>query len=224
MKVKIIVFDLDDTLYDEIDFVKSGFCEVASFFSFKYSIDKDLFLSKMLEVLENQGRGKVFDEALKHFNIFNRANVKKSISTYRLHQPNISLKPEAQEVLDFYVSKNIPLYLVTDGNKIVQNNKVVSLNIEKYFKKVFITHRYGVKHSKPSPYCFTKISYLEGVDNKDIVYIGDNINKDFIGIKPLGFKSIRILNGMFKDDSRPLEFEAEHVVDNLKSLQEIIRI
>jgi putative hydrolase of the HAD superfamily len=224
LKIKVIVFDLDDTLYDEITFVKSGFNEVANFFSLKYGVNKSLFLNKMLEILEIQGRGQVFDETLKFFNIFNKTNIKKSISIYRLHQPKISLKPEAKEVLDFFISKNIPLYLVTDGNKIVQKNKVASLEIKKYFQKIFITHRYGIKYSKPSPYCFTKISYLEGVDNKDIVYIGDNINKDFVGIKPLGFKTIRILNGMFKNDSRPFEYEAEYVIDNLKCLQEIIRI
>ena len=42
MKIKVIVFDLDDTLYDEIEYVKSCFKEVSNYFSYKFKIDKSL--------------------------------------------------------------------------------------------------------------------------------------------------------------------------------------
>lgn len=94
--------------------------------------------------------------------------------------------------MEYLQSKNIPLYIVTDGNKIVQNNKIEALNLRKHIKKDFITHRFGKKHSKPSTYCFEKIRKLENVNPEDIVYIGDNPNKDFVNIKELGFRTIRI--------------------------------
>ena len=52
MKIKVIVFDLDDTLYDEIEYVKSGFIQVANYFSYEFEIDKNTILSwkKRIEI------------------------------------------------------------------------------------------------------------------------------------------------------------------------------
>jgi FMN phosphatase YigB (HAD superfamily) len=54
----VIVFDLDDTLYDEIDFVKSGFREIS-----KYLGDEKYFNFMWEEFLKN-GSGKIFDKLI----------------------------------------------------------------------------------------------------------------------------------------------------------------
>lgn len=224
MKVKVIVFDLDDTLYNEIEYVHSGFKSVASHFSKEFNIDETKFFEKMIHILNSQGRGKVFDETLKYCGLYSKTNVKKSISLYRTHVPKICLNKKSKNILEYYISNNIPLYLVTDGNKVVQYNKIKALGIEKYFKKVFITHRYGIKHAKPSPYCFEKIANLEKVDFNEVVYVGDNINKDFVSIKKLGFRTIHLLNGMFKDIKKPKEYHAEITISNIQELYDIFQI
>lgn len=224
MNVKVIVFDLDDTLYNEIEYVKSGFSEVSKFFADKYDLNEEDFFDIMMENLNRYGRGKVFDNALSHFNISNRSNIKKSISIYRTHIPNIKLPQESKSVIEHYKTLDTPMYIITDGNKTVQYNKVKALNIEKDFSKVFITHRYGIRFSKPSPYCFEKISKIEKVSYEDIVYIGDNINKDFIGIKPLGIRTIRIKNGMFKDTVLSQKHHAEVDIGNLSEIRNILKI
>ncbi len=224
MKVKAIVFDLDDTLYNEIDYVYSGFRSVSSYFCSKYNISNRIFFAKMLKILECNGRGKVFDNVLKYFNIYNVKNVKKCISLYRAHKPNICLNTDVKKILNYYYAKNIPLYLVTDGNKIVQGKKIDALDIRKYIKKIFITHRYKKIHSKPSPYCFVKIANLEKIDKHHIVYIGDNINKDFVGIKPLGFRTIQILNGMFINAKKEEKFQAEIIINKINDLYKILKV
>lgn len=223
MNVKVIIFDLDDTLYNEIDYVKSGFKEVSRFFSQKYDLDEEALFSTMIENLNLHGRGKVFDNTLSHFNILSKTNIKKSISLYRKHIPNLILPKESKKILQYYKDLNVPIYLVTDGNKIMQHNKIKGLNIEKTFKKVFITHRYGVKNAKPSPYCFIKIAEEEKVEYSDVVYIGDNINKDFVNIKALGFKTICVKKGMFKNAVMPKKYHAEVDVDNIASIQNILK-
>ncbi len=213
LNVKVIVFDLDDTLYDEINFVKSGFRKVSEYFSNKYNLNQENFYQLTIDNLEKYGRGKIFDEVLKIFNIYTKSNIKKAISIYRTHKPNIKLTKESLDVLQFF--NEMPLYIVTDGNKIAQNNKIEALELRKYIKKDFITHKYGLNHSKPSPYCFEKIRDLENVMYKDIVYIGDNPNKDFVNIKKLGFRTIRINKGMFKNLIKDDKYEAEIIINEL---------
>lgn len=219
MRVKVIVFDLDDTLYDEITYVKSGFMKVSKVYMPE---NPHVMFEKMMEILESDGRGKVFDNALKHFGFHTRTAATKALGIYRSHMPKICLNEDAREILLHY--KNTPLYIVTDGNKLVQERKVKALGLEKFVKKAFITHRYGTIHAKPSPYCFEKIALLEGVKNEEIVYIADNVNKDFIGIKKLGFQSVRISQGMFKEVQKPAEYHANVTIDSLKELKKLLKV
>lgn len=224
MNVKVIVFDLDDTLFDEIEYVKSGFQEVSNYFSNKFKLNQNLLYNFMFQDMEKNGRGKIFDNMLENFKIYSRKNIQKAILIYRTHKPNIVLAEESIEILNYYNGKKIPLYIITDGNKIVQNNKIEALKVRKYIKKDFITHRYGVKHSKPSTYCFEKIAKLENVDYKDIVYIGDNPNKDFVNIKKMFFRTIRIKKGMFSNTTKNKEYEAEITISELKELKKILKL
>ena len=219
MRVKVIVFDLDDTLYDEITYVKSGFMAVANAYMPE---NPDAMFTKMVTILKRDGRGKVFDNTLKHFGFTSKKDVKKALGIYRSHMPKICLNEDACEILSHY--QNTPLYIVTDGNKLVQERKVKALGLEKFVKKAFITHRYGTIHAKPSPYCFVKIAQLEGVKNEEIVYIADNVNKDFIEIKKLGFQSVRISQGMFKDAQKPAEYHADVTIDSLKELKKLLKV
>lgn len=212
----VLVFDLDDTLYDELTFVNSGLNVVAIYISTQHNLDKKLVLNKMNNVLNNQGRGHVFDETLKYFNLFSKKEVRKCLSLYRLHKPKIHLWKEALSCFERF--KDYPIYIVTDGNKIVQYNKIIALGLDVLVKKYFITYRFGLKYSKPSPHCFLKISALEKVPTDKIVYIGDNINKDFVGIKPLGFKTIRVKTGQYAALTKSREFDADYSIDSLNEL------
>lgn len=222
MRVKVIIFDLDDTLFDEIEYVKSGFKYVSNYFSNYYNLNSNSIYDFMIKDLEINGRGKIFDNMLNFFDIYSKKKVIDSIRLYRTHKPNIILPSYSIDILKYLNKKKIPMYIITDGNKIVQSNKIEALKLTKYIKKEFITHRYGIKHSKPSTYCFEKIAKLENVNFYEMLYIGDNPNKDFINIKKLGFRTIRILQGMFKDIQKTKEYEAEINISNLIELKNII--
>ncbi len=223
MNVKVIIFDLDDTLYDEITFVESGFMHVSEYFSKNNNIPKNEFYNKLNYNINKNGRGKVFDTTLKQYKIFSKTNVKKAIMLYRTHSPNIKLREDAVKIIEYLSNLKYPLYIVTDGNKIVQKKKVEALQLNSFFKKILITHNYGKHRAKPSSYCFKKIAKIEKEEYKNIVYIADNINKDFVNIKKLGFKTIRLRNGMFKNIKKTQEYNAHIELDSLLELKKIIK-
>ena len=212
----VLVFDLDDTLYDEVDFVYSGFKEVSMYISTDYELNFNDIFEVMVNEFNLNGRGKVFDIALKSQGIYSKNLVRKCLSVYRLHRPNILLSNQTIRCLKLF--SKLSLYLVTDGNKIVQNNKVEALDIHKYFKKIFITHRYGIKNAKPSVYCFNKICEFEGVESSSVFYIGDNPNKDFINLKKSGFQTIRILRGHFANQVFTEQYDADYTIKSLDDL------
>ncbi len=209
----ILVFDLDDTLYDESTYVLSGMKSVAKCLAKSVSISESKIYKSLLKVLREQGRGKVFDLVLQQLQVHSKKRVKECVSIYRLHEPKIKLSNEGAACLKRF--KSLPKYLVTDGNRIVQLKKIQALNMEKYFKKTFRTYQYGLKYSKPSTFCFKKIVGLENVNPSAVVYIGDNPNKDFISLKKEGFRTIRLRSGMFKDVTLDKNHEAHFTIQSL---------
>jgi putative hydrolase of the HAD superfamily len=211
----ILVFDMDDTLYDELTYVGSGFAAVARFLEQEELINFSEAYAFMQTRLAD-GRGRIFDDLLLHFSCYSRHNVRRCLSAYRLHKPAIRLYPEAESCLARF--KDYPKYIVTDGNKVVQYNKLVSLGLPQLVKRCLITHRFGVRHAKPSPYCFMKICEWEKVDPIQVIYVADNPHKDFVGIKPLGFRTIRVLTGQHRNVKLSEEYEAKQSITSLTDL------
>jgi len=213
----ILVFDLDDTLYDETTFVKSGFKAVARYLNADFGLSENVINSQLIKEFE-KGRGEIFDNVLKEHNLYSKSKVKSCISVYRGHKPAISLSKEGKACIERF--KKYSKYIVTDGNKVVQYNKIKALGIETKFKKCFITYRYGRAHSKPSPYCFNLICKKEKVGPSQVVYIGDNVSKDFVGIKPLGFRTIQVMTGQYTHYKKEDKFLADFKIKSLDELTE----
>ena len=218
----IIVFDLDDTLYNEKSFVYSGFSDVAIWISmFSNSSCVEIF-DHMVKELSINGRSKIFDNVLEKYFKKTKKNIQKCVSIYRLHKPAIKLDSKVVDLL-LELGKNHKLYIVTDGNKLVQNNKIKSLDVEKYIEKAFITYRYGLTASKPSLKCFEIIKNKEKVDWHDIVYIGDNPNKDFVNLNKVNAITIRVLQGDFALVEASKGYDAKFKINKLTALKKIIK-
>jgi len=212
----VLVFDMDDTLYEEATYVRSGFMAVARRLAPVLGKSAKLVGGEMMELFEQLGRGRVFDSLLESYGKFSRRLVQECVSCYRLHEPEIHLHRAGRSCLNRF--RHMPLYIVTDGNKTAQAAKARALGLKSKVKKVFITHRYGLRHSKPSPYCFQIIQKLERVPASQILYVGDNPAKDFVGIRPHGFRTLRVLTGPYSSVTARPGHEAEFQVGSLNEL------
>jgi putative hydrolase of the HAD superfamily len=218
----ILIFDLDDTLYDERQFVEGGLRAVAAWGEAKHGIAAGPSFDLMCEILDREGRGRIFDQWLARHGRLSARAVAQCVAVYRHHSPRLRLFPEAERVLARYQDK-APLYLVTDGHKQVQANKVRALALEPRFRRVLITHRFGVRHAKPSPYCFDLIRRQEGCAFSDLVYVGDNPAKDFVGLNPLGALTVRVLTGVHRGvEARP-GYDAQHSIATLDALPDLLQ-
>jgi putative hydrolase of the HAD superfamily len=192
--ITTVVFDMDDTLYDEIDYCKSGFNAVAASLS-KHPNTPNA--EKIFESLWNQfasgNHTRTFNAALDELKIpYNDEMIKSLIELYRNHKPNLTLPAETKNVLD-QLSGKYKLAMLTDGFMPAQQLKVRALGIEQYFQKIVYTEQLGRQFWKPSPVGFEKI--IEGLNEKpqNMAYIADNQAKDFIAPNRLGMATIRII-------------------------------
>lgn len=201
----IVALDLDDTLYPEETFVKSGFRAVAHALSERWGVDEEEAFGVMWRSLQERGRGSQFDDVVRHFGV--RQSVAELVRVYHHHRPAISLPEESRRALAALRPR--PLYVVTDGHKIVQQNKIDALGIGPLLRHAYVTHRYGIAHRKPSTRVFELMLRREGCTPSELVYVGDDPAKDFRGIRPMGIHTIRVLTGRHS----VVEVAAEHDAD-----------
>ncbi len=218
----VLVFDLDDTLYNERSYVESGLRAVAEFGQEAFGWNRQASLGCMIDALNREGRGTIFNRWLASHGRDQKSLVQKCVRIYRHHTPRLRLDPHAQKLLTSL--KNYPLYVVTDGHKVVQQGKIEALGIERRFRKIFITHRYGLHHAKPSTYCFDLIRKRERCDWRDMVYIADNPAKDFVNLNKLGVTTVRVRTGMHKNAQGPKACDARYTIPNLSHLRKLLSL
>lgn len=219
----VLIFDLDDTLYDERSYVESGLRAVAAFGETEFGWPKAASFRFMRRLLDEEGRGAIFDRWLGAHGVKSKALVRRCVGIYRGHAPSLRLNASAARLLP-KLAQQFPLYLVTDGNKYVQRRKVAALGLEPLFRKVYLTYQYGVKRCKPSPYCFELIRKREGCRWADMIYVGDNPAKDFVALNRHGGHTVRVLTGMHRAAKAPRGFEAEHVIADLGELPQVLAL
>ena len=192
--IATVVFDLDDTLYDEIEDCKSGFAAVAKFLAGRHGTPT---AGRIFDALWGQftagNRSKTFDAALDELGIdYDRERIVELVGVYRNHVPTIALPPDSEEVLRKLRAK-YALALLTDGFLPAQQLKVQALGIEEYFASIVYTEQLGRESWKPSPAGFEKILHDLGGRPENTVYVADNEQKDFIAPNRMGFATIQLL-------------------------------
>lgn len=218
--IKAVVFDLDDTLISEHEYVRSGFKVVAKVLSEKYKLlQEDVFLKLMNLFQENPDN--VFNRILDFYQVdYIVDDIKELINIYRNHLPEISLYSDAKLILDQLSERNLKLGMITDGYKQTQRNKLKSLKISHYFDSIIITDELGREFWKPHAKSYELMREALEVDFNEMVYIGDNLSKDFITAKKLGIKTIHIQRdeGIYRNLKYSIEYEADKVINSLQEL------
>ena len=209
----VYVLDLDDTLYDERQFVEGGLRAAAAHMAKAWDIPARAALKLMREELAANGRGRLFDVVLDTHGLHSKQRVRECLAAYRSHAPNLRLHADAKRFLERLRGRAI--YVVTDGNPRVQRRKARALGLHRIAKRVMPTWQYGRGRSKPSPHVFLRIAAAEGVRPSQIIHVADNPHKDFVKLKPLGFRTVRVLRGPFKDVRLPKRFEAHRTIRSL---------
>jgi putative hydrolase of the HAD superfamily len=225
--INAVIFDLDDTLYDEIDYCRSGFAAVADFLhSANPSISKKSLFNELWTEFQKPNRDRTFNAALESLSLpYDDDLIKQLVSVYRDHKPNITLPQDTKTVLD-ELKALYTLALLTDGFLPAQRLKVEALGLARYFSSIVYTEELGRQYWKPSPVGFEKILTELDVTADRAAYIADNAAKDFIAPNQLGIASIQIQrpNRIHTNQPQDPAGAPKHVITGLSQLPPLLRI
>ncbi|REE25788.1 putative hydrolase of the HAD superfamily [Winogradskyella pacifica] len=194
----VVVFDLDDTLYNELDYLRSAYKSIAIFVEPK---DWKALYSKMFSLY--RCKFNVFEFVANTYKI----EIGHLVEMYRNHQPDIQLFEGVLEVFDAIKSKNGKIGIITDGRSKTQRAKLESLGILNYLDKIIISEEIGSE--KPSSANFEAIE--NALTGAEYYYIADNLKKDFLAPNALGWKSVALIdNGKNIHSESHMYMEAKH--------------
>ncbi|MBR5569900.1 MAG: HAD family hydrolase [Oscillospiraceae bacterium] len=186
-QVDAVIFDLDDTLYSEKDYVRSGYAAVAQAFP---------QILHMADKLWNAFEQKLpaIDVVLEDAGISTPENKQKALQIYRNQKPVIDPYPGVHALLQRLRGEK-KLGMITDGRPEGQWAKIESLNLQPYFQKIIVSDELGgVAFRKPNETAFCVMQKALSVPFEKMVYIGDNTRKDFIAPQKLGMQTIYFNN------------------------------
>jgi putative hydrolase of the HAD superfamily len=186
------VFDLDDTLYSEIDFLKSAYRFIAFIIN---PLKSEILYQEMLKIYISGGNP--FKYVLEK-NPEKNLSIENLLNLYRTHIPEISLRTGVYNLLTNIKKGKSKIGILSDGRSKTQRNKIKALGIESFIDKLIISEEFGFE--KPSIDLFE--SFMTDKSCEHFFYFGDNINKDFISPKKLGWTCICIVdeNNIHKKD------------------------
>jgi putative hydrolase of the HAD superfamily len=189
--LKAIIFDLDDTLYSEKDFVLSGFQAVASWASANLGISEETGYTTLFDLYHQGVRNNTFNKWLTIHQIDKPELVTNLLDIYRHHSPTISPFPESIELLKT-LTRSYKIGLVSDGYLEVQQRKWTALGLDSFFDAVVFSDSLGRENWKPSTAPFELVLERLNIAPEFSVYIGDNPRKDFFGARQLGMYTIQV--------------------------------
>ena len=219
-----VVFDLDDTLYSERNYVFSGFQAVSVYLNKTTGYDAVVVYERLTAAFVRNVRGCTFNIVLDELGLVpNEEQIRDLVEVYRSHMPVLGLYPDAKCTIE-RLRPYAKLGLLTDGFVESQRKKVQSLGIESWFDQIVYTDDIGHDFWKPSPVPFQRISRQLKVNPERSVYVGDNPDKDFIGARGIGMKTVRVVRPDTEHGHKTPGFgyEADHEVNTLGEVPEYI--
>lgn len=199
----LIFFDVDDTLYDQVE----PFCRAfRKNFSSIHSIDIEELFSKSRkysdEVFHKTEKGEMtlremhiyrISKAFEEFgyNITPECALAFQID-YERYQNEIFIIPEMKETLKFLNDREIKIGIITNGPNEHQKKKINVLGLEQWISKENITISGEVGFAKPGREIFQIAKEKMKIQENNIYYVGDSFENDVVGALNVGWTPIWI--------------------------------
>lgn len=227
MKYDYLLFDADNTLFDFHAGEKNAFHKALTAFGF-YESEGDYAhyaaindsLWKKLEKGEIT-KDEIFAERFVRF-LKETDRTGDGIALNACYKANLSceaiLFPNAKELLSALLQKGYRLFLITNGDKTVQNTRLELSGLGQYFEQIFISEEIGA--AKPSKRFFDFVANaILGFEKEKALVIGDSESSDILGANRYGIDACHVTI-----NSPPLSpaVHAEYTANDLITLKNLL--
>jgi putative hydrolase of the HAD superfamily len=220
--LRVFVFDLDDTLYDESLFVQGGTNTVLEWLAAQYSLELQSLNKLMDSITKSFPRSEWYQRLIEKAGIRpSQELIDKMVEIYRNHTPDIHLPLDSSSFLSKIRSKEgVYLGLITDGMVSVQELKAKRLGLHKIMDLSVFTWNKGQEFQKPHPWSFKYIEKKSGAFATECCYFGNDPVKDFLAPNRLGWSTVCICrNGKNRIAASNKKYMAQIEISSFEELR-----
>ncbi len=225
--LKMVFFDIDDTLFDT-----SGFAKLARKAALNMMIDAGLPLNSveaynlLKEIISQKGSN--YD---KHFNLLTKTVFGEekplliALGMISYHNVKFALLrpfPKTNSTLINLKSKGYRMGVISNGITIKQWEKLIRLGIYHFFDEVITSDEVGFE--KPHPRIFEEaLNRMDCVPNKAVM-VGNKFSEDMMGAVNAGMSAILVNSKLTPKEKEYIEKEKldVKVIANISDLNDIL--
>ncbi|MCR5775209.1 MAG: HAD-IA family hydrolase [Lachnospiraceae bacterium] len=236
--IKAVIFDLDDTLMSEYEFVKSGYHYMSERLASRLSHTPEEVEARLWE-LSRETYSRAFNRLFDSYGEkYSEEELQELIIAYRDHPADMSFYGDAPETLRALKERGILTGIISDGDPKRQKNKLKSAvrimdgdpeasfeDAHRWFDEIILTDEFGgTKYRKPDPRGFKEIAERLGVNPSEMIYVGDNPAKDFHIAADLPVRTARIIreNGIYHNREYLDDIHETWRIESLKDIVSIV--
>lgn len=225
-----MIFDLDDTLYDQEEPFKRA---IQAYLPVQDEQMEALYIAFRLhadEVFEAATIGEMTLEASHIYRMKQAlADFGYSVSDeealtiqkeYQKNQGNLVLSPEFPAIFDYCRKNRIRMGIITNGPHLHQLRKLQSLSMSDWISEYVTIISGQVGMAKPSKAIFDLLAERLQLLPEEICYVGDSFENDVVGAKGAGWKVIWLNHRKRNTPDSP--YQADAVVEQRNDLFGVI--
>jgi putative hydrolase of the HAD superfamily len=197
VRVEALIFDVDDTLYEQRTWLAGAWVDVAAAAAQTHGIDEAAFLHALQQVAaRGSDQGGIIDQALVQCGADIPA--KPLVEVFLAHRPErLPLLPGVAAMLAELREGGVPVALVTDGALSTQESKLAALGLDYLAGTSVLSDRFGRQFRKPHPRPVLEALALLGSAPEVTVMIGDRPTKDVAAAAGAGVRAVRVRTGEY---------------------------
>lgn len=229
-----IIFDVDDTLYDQMipfkkalrenfEFVKTD--EIAGIFKASRLYSDQVFnQSEQGEITTENMHIYRIKHALQDYGY--RISDKEALDfqkVYTKKQNEITIFAGMKGILSLCQKSHVNLGIITNGPKNHQWNKIYQLDLLQWIKyeRIIISGEVGVAKPNPEIFFIMENKFSES-DKTDFYYVGDNFTNDIVGAAQSGWNTVWFNHRRNLPTPTHTRIDASYTVSNTVELLAII--
>ncbi len=225
MPVKAVLFDLDNTLIDFLKMKKMSVeAAISAMIDAGLPMKKDKAMKELWDLYDDYGieYHKIFQKFLeKATGTIDWKVLASGVVAYRNVKAGF-LEPYPHVIPTLLKLKGMgfKLGVVSDAPRMKAWLRLASMKIADFFD-VVVTINDADGHAKPHPKPYKVALNKLGLEPEEVVFVGDNPNRDIKGAKKLGIKTVLAKYGEWTK-ARDRKLKPDYEINDVKELLEVL--
>ena len=199
---RALLFDLDDTLYAERQFVRSGFRVVAAEVETRFGVPRREALATLVGALRRGRRRRALQDLCEH-HVLSAGIIPDLVETIRAHTPVMRLPDSTVAVLHAARRAGWRIGVVTNGLPAIQARKVDALGLRQFVDVIVFADECGAGLGKPERAGFDAALAALGMPADLAVFVGDDLRCDVFGARLAGMRTVWMRHGAKRAGDMP---------------------